>query len=165
MLRTGPTRVKIAMKSSWHRLLTVMARLDRATRSGTVGSRPPAVVIPIVAATLELTASGSIVPDRVARSTRAMTRKGRWHSACLALPKWMGSCPGMTGKQQSTLRSRSCVNGFTLIELAVVLAIMGLMLALVVTRGPMRGPALQTRAAAAQIAQGLRAARARAIAQ
>src|ERR1700722_5109848 len=62
-------------------------------------------------------------------------------------------------------KTRSSVNGFTLIELAVVLAIMGLMLALVVTRGPMRGPALQTHAAAAQIVQGLRAARARAIAQ
>jgi general secretion pathway protein H len=62
------------------------------------------------------------------------------------------------------LGNRRPVNGFTLIELAVVLAIMGLMLALVVTRGPMRGPVLQTRAAAAQIVQGLRAARARAIA-
>ena len=54
--------------------------------------------------------------------------------------------------------------GFTLIELVVVLAIMGLMLALVLTHGPMRSPTLQTRAAAAQVAQGLRSARARAIA-
>lgn len=54
--------------------------------------------------------------------------------------------------------------GFTLIELAVVLAIMGLMLALVLTHGPMRSPTLEARAAAAQIAQGLREARARAIA-
>lgn len=55
-------------------------------------------------------------------------------------------------------------NGFTLIELAVVLVIMSLMLGLVLTHGPLRSPTLQTRAAAAQVAQGLRSARARAIA-
>ncbi len=55
-------------------------------------------------------------------------------------------------------------NGFTLIELAVVLAIMGLMLVLVLTHGPMRSQTQETRAAAAQVVQGLRAARARAIA-
>src|SRR5271168_5954 len=55
-------------------------------------------------------------------------------------------------------------DGFTLIELAVVLAIMGLMLGLALTRGPLRSPALQTRAAADEVAQGLRSARARAIA-
>src|SRR5208282_6754454 len=60
--------------------------------------------------------------------------------------------------------ARSRPDGFTLIELAVVLAIMGLMLALVLAHGPMRSPTLQTRAAAAQVAQGLRSARARAIA-
>jgi general secretion pathway protein H len=54
--------------------------------------------------------------------------------------------------------------GFTLIELMVVLVIMGLMLGLVLRNGPMRSPVLQTRAAAAQVAQGLRSARARAIA-
>jgi general secretion pathway protein H len=54
--------------------------------------------------------------------------------------------------------------GFTLIELMVVLVIMGLMLGLVLQHGPMRSPVLQTRAAAAQVAQGLRSARARAIA-
>jgi general secretion pathway protein H len=54
--------------------------------------------------------------------------------------------------------------GFTLIELAVVLAIMGLMLTLVLTHGPMRSATLQTRAAASQVVQGLRSARARAIA-
>jgi general secretion pathway protein H len=61
-------------------------------------------------------------------------------------------------------RVRPYPAGFTLIELVVVLAIMGLMLALILTNGPMRSPALQTRAAAAELAQGLRAARARAIA-
>jgi len=54
--------------------------------------------------------------------------------------------------------------GFTLIELAVVLVIIGLMLGLVLQHGPMRSPALQARAAAAQVAQGLRFARSRAIA-
>jgi len=54
-------------------------------------------------------------------------------------------------------------NGFTLIELAVVLAVMGLMLGLVLTHGPMRSPTLENRAAATQVAQGLRSARARAI--
>ena len=54
--------------------------------------------------------------------------------------------------------------GFTLIELAVVLVIMGLMLGLVLQHGPMRSPVLQARAAAAQVVQGLQSARARAIA-
>jgi general secretion pathway protein H len=54
--------------------------------------------------------------------------------------------------------------GFTLIEFIVVLVIMGLMLAVMLTHGPMRSPTLQIRAAAAEVAQGLRAARARAIA-
>jgi len=45
-----------------------------------------------------------------------------------------------------------------------VLAIMGLMLGLVTIRGPMRSPAMQTRAAADEVAQGLRSARVRAIA-
>ena len=54
--------------------------------------------------------------------------------------------------------------GFTLIELAVVLAVMGLMLGLVLTHGPMRSPTLQARAAAEQVVQGLRFARVRAIA-
>lgn len=63
-----------------------------------------------------------------------------------------------------SVRARCCPAGFTLIELAVVLAIMGLMLALVLTHGPPRSPGLQARAAAAQVAQGLRSARAQAIA-
>jgi general secretion pathway protein H len=53
--------------------------------------------------------------------------------------------------------------GFTLIELAVVLAIAGLMVGLVLTHGPMRSRTVETRAAAEQVVQGLRFARARAI--
>jgi general secretion pathway protein H len=46
----------------------------------------------------------------------------------------------------------------------VVLAIMALMLSLAVTSRPMRGSTMQTRAAADEVAQGLRSARVRAIA-
>src|SRR3984957_12500346 len=38
--RHDPIRAKMLVKSAWHRLLTVMARLDRATRSGTAVSWP-----------------------------------------------------------------------------------------------------------------------------
>lgn len=55
--------------------------------------------------------------------------------------------------------------GFTLIEMIVVLAVMGLMLALVVSRGPVRSPRLELDAAARDIAGGLRLARAQAIAE
>lgn len=54
--------------------------------------------------------------------------------------------------------------GFTLIEIMVVLVVLGLLVGLVVTRGPMRSAALELRAASSELAQGLRAARARAIA-
>ena len=53
-----------------------MARLDRATLFGTVVSRPTTVLIPIVAARLEMTDYDDVVPDRVARSSRALTVKG-----------------------------------------------------------------------------------------
>jgi general secretion pathway protein H len=46
----------------------------------------------------------------------------------------------------------------------VVLAVLALMVALVVARGPQRSPTLDLRAAAGEVAQALRAARARAIA-
>jgi hypothetical protein len=53
--------------------LHVMARLDRATRSGPVVSRPPAVLKTIVTAALEMTAYRGTALDRVAWPSRAMT--------------------------------------------------------------------------------------------
>ncbi len=54
--------------------------------------------------------------------------------------------------------------GFTLIEILVVLAILGVALGLIIGRGPMRSRGLENRAAAGVLAQTLRAARALAIA-
>lgn len=54
--------------------------------------------------------------------------------------------------------------GFTLLEILVVLAVMGLALGIFVSRGPARSPALEVRGAASEVAQALRGARARAIA-
>ena len=54
--------------------------------------------------------------------------------------------------------------GFTLIEVLVTLAILGVVLGLIIGRGPMRSRGLEARAAAGAIAQTLRAARAQAIA-
>ena len=53
--------------------------------------------------------------------------------------------------------------GFTLIEMLVVLVILGLALGIVLLRGPLRSATLDVRTAAAQVAQGMRLARARAI--
>ncbi len=55
--------------------------------------------------------------------------------------------------------------GFTLIEMIVVLAILGLALGLVLTRGPVRSSRLELDGAARDIAGGLRLARAQAIAE
>lgn len=55
--------------------------------------------------------------------------------------------------------------GFTLIEMIVVLAVFGLMLGLVVSRGPVRSARLEMDAAARDIAGGLRLARALAISE
>ena len=55
-------------------------------------------------------------------------------------------------------------DGFTLIEILVVLAILGVALGLIIGRGPMRSRGLESRAAAGALAQTLRAARALAIA-
>ena len=53
--------------------------------------------------------------------------------------------------------------GFTLIEILVVLAVMGLLVGLVVGRGPQRSAALDLRATAGRVAAGLRAARVQAV--
>jgi general secretion pathway protein H len=60
-------------------------------------------------------------------------------------------------------RAPAAQAGFTLIELLVAMTILGLALALVTLRGPSHRAALEARAAAADLAQGLREARARAI--
>jgi len=54
--------------------------------------------------------------------------------------------------------------GFTLIEMVVVLAVLGLMLGLVLAKGPLHSRTLTTRAAIGAMTSGLREARARAIA-
>lgn len=54
--------------------------------------------------------------------------------------------------------------GFTLLEMIIVVAVLGLALGMVVTRGPMRSPRLEMQAAVNGVAQGLRLARSRAIA-
>ncbi len=54
--------------------------------------------------------------------------------------------------------------GFTLIEILVVLAILGVTLGVFIGRGSMKSHGLETRGAAQAIAQSLRAARAQAIA-
>lgn len=61
------------------------------------------------------------------------------------------------------MRRQLVADGFTLLEMLVVVAILGLMVSLIVLRGPVRSPALEIRAAAGDVAQALRAARARAI--
>jgi general secretion pathway protein H len=65
-----------------------------------------------------------------------------------------------------TWRSDRCraERGFTIIELVVVLAILGLVLAMVAARGPLGTHTLTARAAANELATGFRAARAQAIA-
>jgi general secretion pathway protein H len=59
--------------------------------------------------------------------------------------------------------SRSADDGFTLLELVVVLAVMGAVIGIVVSHGPIHSIGLQTRAAAGTLAQTLRSARAMAI--
>jgi len=54
--------------------------------------------------------------------------------------------------------------GFTLIEVLVVVAVIGLAIGLVAARGPSRSPALEARAAAGEVALALRQARGLAVA-
>jgi general secretion pathway protein H len=54
--------------------------------------------------------------------------------------------------------------GFTLLEMIIVIAVLGMALGLVVTRGPMRSQTMEMQATVNQVAQGLRIARSRAIA-
>lgn len=54
-------------------------------------------------------------------------------------------------------------NGFTLLEMIIVLAVLGLIMGLVVTRGPQRSHGLDVRAAVATIVRTLRQARGQAI--
>jgi general secretion pathway protein H len=55
--------------------------------------------------------------------------------------------------------------GFTLIEVLVVVAVLGLAMSLVAARGPMRSRAMDMQAVVEQVAQAARLAHARAIAQ
>jgi general secretion pathway protein H len=54
--------------------------------------------------------------------------------------------------------------GFTLLEMIAVLAILGLMIGLVVTRGPQRSASLEVRVVADEVVRALRGAQSRAIA-
>ncbi len=63
-----------------------------------------------------------------------------------------------------TSRADTTCAGYTLIELLVVVAVLGLVLALFAGSGSMRSTTLDARAAAADLAGGLREARSRAIA-
>ncbi|MDA8253083.1 MAG: prepilin-type N-terminal cleavage/methylation domain-containing protein [Rhodospirillales bacterium] len=62
-----------------------------------------------------------------------------------------------------TSRPERCQRGFTLLEMLVVLAVLGLGTAMLLTRGHGPSPALQARAAADAVTAALRDARGRAI--
>lgn len=71
--------------------------------------------------------------------------------------------PGGGAAAAAMARRGAGTAGFTLLEVMLVLAVMGLALGLVLSRGPPRSAALEIRAAALGVAQALRAARGRAI--
>lgn len=67
-------------------------------------------------------------------------------------------------KTFSNRRAKKRQAGFTLLEMIIVVAVLGLAIGLIVTRGPMRSPKLEMQGAVNAVAQGLRVARSRAIA-
>jgi general secretion pathway protein H len=69
------------------------------------------------------------------------------------------------GQRQAVAGAIQHQYGFTLIEMVVVLAVLGLMLGLVVSRGPAHSRRLDLDATARQVTVSLRLARARAIAE
>ena len=79
--------------------------------------------------------------------------------AIAAMRRWM-----ILGENTPPFRPRKNCDGFTLIEILVVLVILGLMTGLVLNRGTPVRTSLQMRAAMTQVAQYLRTTRARAIA-
>jgi general secretion pathway protein H len=76
--------------------------------------------------------------------------------------RWFSLLPITDRKKDH--RSMRRDDGFTLIEVLVVLAIVGVVLGVLIGRGPDRSRGLEARAAAGALAQTLRAARAQAIA-
>ena len=71
----------------------------------------------------------------------------------------------MVAARSLTLDRRRHTGGFTLIEMLVVLAVLGMVLAVTLLHGRSRNPALEASSAAGIVAAVLRAARAQAIAE
>jgi general secretion pathway protein H len=88
-----------------------------------------------------------------------MTSKPKACSASSPARAWVATTMTRLSSKPSPIRA-----GFTLLEMIVVVAVLGLALGLVVTRGPMRSPKLDMQSAVNGVTQGLRLARSRAIA-